>query len=48
MGNKIVSIEPGSLHHIEFYVRELAVSIQFWGWFLRRYGYVEYQEWSLG
>jgi len=38
----------GTLHHIELYVRDLAVSKEFWGWLLGELGYRLYQEWEFG
>lgn len=38
----------GLLHHIELYVKDLKKSKEFWGWFLKELGYVEYQSWDKG
>ncbi len=38
----------GTLHHVELYVRDLAVSKEFWGWLLGELGYRLYQEWEFG
>lgn len=38
----------GPLHHVEIYVRDLAVSKEFWGWLLGELGYKLYQEWEFG
>jgi len=38
----------GMLHHVELFVRDLAVSRVFWGWLLERLGYREYQSWDQG
>jgi catechol 2,3-dioxygenase-like lactoylglutathione lyase family enzyme len=31
-------MEFGQLHHIEYYVKDLKRSIDFWGWFLSEMG----------
>lgn len=36
------------LHHLEFYVNDLASSLDFWGWFLEKRGYVPFQTWEQG
>jgi catechol 2,3-dioxygenase-like lactoylglutathione lyase family enzyme len=41
-------MEFGQVHHIEYYVRDLARSNQFWDWFMPFLGYKKYQEWSKG
>ena len=41
-------MEFGQLHHIEYYVRDLNRSNDFWDWFLAGFGYEEYQRWSEG
>jgi catechol 2,3-dioxygenase-like lactoylglutathione lyase family enzyme len=41
-------MEFGQLHHLEYYVRDLALSNHFWGWFLPFFGYQEYQQWENG
>ncbi|MCF7798050.1 MAG: VOC family protein [Lentisphaeria bacterium] len=38
----------GDLHHIELYVSNLEVSREFYGWFLKRLGWEEYQSWHDG
>lgn len=38
----------GGLHHVELYVRDLARSKAFWGWFLGLLGWSSYQEWTQG
>jgi len=38
----------GALHHVEIYVKDLAVSKEFWGWLLEELGYTVYQEWGQG
>lgn len=38
----------GALHHIEIYVKDLAVSKEFWGWLLIKLGYEVFQEWVTG
>lgn len=38
----------GLLHHIELYVSNLKVSIEFWGWFLEEMGYHLHQSWEDG
>lgn len=40
--------KPGSLHHIEFYVNNLSQSMQFWSWFLSRFGYQLSKKWESG
>lgn len=44
------AVDParGSIHHLEFYVRDLATSARFWGWLLARFGYQPFQEWDDG
>ncbi len=39
---------PGTLHHIEIYVRSLPVSQRFWQPFLTQLGYAEFQKWETG
>ena len=41
-------MELGQLHHVEYYVNDLARTKEFWGWFLPKLGYVEYQKWATG
>lgn len=38
----------GQIHHIELYVSDLERSTEFWGWFLGRLGYSEFQKWDKG
>ncbi len=38
----------GALHHVELYVKDLAVSKEFWGWLLEKLGYEVFQEWNAG
>ena len=38
----------GALHHVEIYVKDLAVSKDFWGWLLEKLGYEVFQEWNAG
>lgn len=38
----------GALHHVELYVKDLAVSKEFWGWLLEKLGYKVFQEWNAG
>lgn len=38
----------GKLHHIEIYVKDLNVSMEFWGWLLNELGYKEFQKWEQG
>ncbi|MEN6417567.1 MAG: VOC family protein [Clostridiaceae bacterium] len=38
----------GALHHVEIYVKNLAVSKEFWGWLLEKLGYTVFQEWDAG
>lgn len=39
---------PGSLHHIELWVPDLARAAAQWGWLLGRLGYVPFQDWPDG
>jgi catechol 2,3-dioxygenase-like lactoylglutathione lyase family enzyme len=41
-------MEFGQLHHVEYYVKDLAVSNEFWDWFMPFMGYVEFQKWGGG
>lgn len=41
-------MEFGQLHHIEYYVKNLSLSNNFWNWFMPFMGYVEYQKWDGG
>ena len=38
----------GQLHHVEVNVSNLGKSRKFWGWFLERLGYRQYQKWKNG
>ena len=39
---------PGSLHHVELWVPDLARAITQWGWLLAQLGYALYQDWPDG
>jgi catechol 2,3-dioxygenase-like lactoylglutathione lyase family enzyme len=39
---------PGSLHHVELWVPDLARAIAQWGWLLGRLGYAPFQDWPDG
>lgn len=39
---------PGSLHHVELWVPDLARGIAQWGWLLGALGYAPYQDWPDG
>ncbi len=41
-------MEFGQLHHLEYYVKDLSRSNEFWDWFMPFMGYVEYQKWNGG
>jgi catechol 2,3-dioxygenase-like lactoylglutathione lyase family enzyme len=41
-------MSAGPLHHLELYVRDLEVSMAFWGWLLPELGYEPYEEWDEG
>src|SRR5262252_3938340 len=41
-------VVPGSLHHVELNVSDLARSVAFWAPLLERLGYVEFQRWAKG
>ncbi len=41
-------MEFGQIHHVEYYVKDLAKTSEFWGWFLGRLGYSEFQKWESG
>lgn len=41
-------MEYGQLHHVEYYVNDLSKTKKFWGWFLGKFGYSEYQKWETG
>ncbi|MTH54907.1 hypothetical protein GKZ89_16005 [Bacillus mangrovi] len=36
------------LHHVEIYVSDLKLSMEFWSWFLEELGYTAYQKWDQG
>ncbi|MFJ8790284.1 VOC family protein [Streptomyces sp. NPDC102462] len=40
--------EPGTLHHIEIWVPDLARAAQDWGWLLMALGYTLHQDWPTG
>lgn len=39
---------PGSLHHVELWVPDLARGITQWGWLLGQLGYIQFQDWPDG
>jgi len=39
---------PGSLHHVELWVPDLARAAQEWGWLLGELGYQPFQQWPDG
>jgi catechol 2,3-dioxygenase-like lactoylglutathione lyase family enzyme len=39
---------PGTLHHIELWVPDLARAITQWGWLLGQLGYTPFQDWPDG
>ncbi len=39
---------PGSLHHVELWVPDLARASAEWGWLLGRLGYASFQDWPDG
>ena len=41
-------MELGQLHHVEYYVNDLEKTKQFWGWFLPKLDYTEFQQWPKG
>ena len=41
-------MEFGQLHHIEYYVKDLSRSNEFWDWFMPFMGYVQFQKWDGG
>ncbi len=41
-------MEYGQLHHVEYYVNDLPRTKEFWGWFLPKMGYTEYQKFDSG
>jgi catechol 2,3-dioxygenase-like lactoylglutathione lyase family enzyme len=43
-----VNPAPGSLHHVEVWVPDLARAIPQWGWLLGQVGYAPFQNWPEG
>lgn len=41
-------MSTGMIHHIELYVSDLNVSMNFWEWFLEGLGYTRFQSWENG
>lgn len=41
-------MEFGQIHHIEYYVKDLSISSNFWNWFAPQLGYKEFQKWDEG
>ena len=41
-------MEFGQLHHVEYFVNDLPRTKKFWGWFLPKMGYTEYQVFDSG
>jgi Glyoxalase/Bleomycin resistance protein/Dioxygenase superfamily len=39
---------PGTLHHVELWVPDLARAVAEWGWLLTELGYAGYQDWPVG
>lgn len=39
---------PGTLHHVELWVPDLARAVSEWGWLLGALGYAEFQDWPDG
>jgi catechol 2,3-dioxygenase-like lactoylglutathione lyase family enzyme len=39
---------PGTLHHVELWVPDLARAVSEWGWLLGELGYAEFQDWPDG
>jgi catechol 2,3-dioxygenase-like lactoylglutathione lyase family enzyme len=39
---------PGSLHHVELWVPDLARACEQWGWLLGELGYTQFQDWEHG
>src|SRR5215469_2310448 len=39
---------PGSLHHVELWVPDLARAVAEWGWLLGELGYAPFQNWPAG
>jgi catechol 2,3-dioxygenase-like lactoylglutathione lyase family enzyme len=42
------SVTPGSLHHVELWVPDLARAADQWGWLLGELGYTPDQNWDAG
>ena len=42
------SFAPGSLHHVELWVPDLARAAEQWGWLLSELGYQPFQDWADG
>jgi len=40
--------QPGTLHHVELWVPDLARAVAEWGWLLGELGYAVYQDWPDG
>lgn len=38
----------GQLHHVEYYVNDLETTKEFWGWFLSKLAFTEFQKWEDG
>lgn len=41
-------MSEGLLHHIEIYVSDIQRTVDFWSWFLKDLGYVDFQSWEKG
>lgn len=41
-------MQYGQLHHVEYYVNDLDKTKEFWGWFLPKLDYSEFQKWDRG
>ncbi len=39
---------PGTLHHVELWVPDMARAVAEWGWLLGQLGYASYQDWPDG
>lgn len=44
----MIRMQFGQIHHLEYYVLDLAATRAFWGWFLSEMGYEPYQNWPNG
>lgn len=42
------AMKPGQVHHIEYYVKDLQRSNEFWSWFLPELGYIKLSEFNGG